>query len=313
MGKQFRNEIDKKDRALLDSFRDVLEFFDMRKHAHCIGATLFPLRDAAILRRDHDMQMTWLGHSSWLISYHGVHILLDPIWNRNLPFVKAIAAPPYSFNDLPPIDVVCISHSHYDHLDEMTIRMLPKETKFLVPAGLEQWFVKRGYENTTECNWWERFVDFGIIFNFVPAKHWSRRSMFDKNNSHWGGWVIEFPEKTVYFAGDTAYCPSLKKIGEVFSIDYALLPIGAYNPEELLKEHHCTPEEAVQIFRELGAKKFFPMHYGTFRLASDSTEEALHRLENAFIEQNVAEEYLQLLMLGETYTSQVVSKVLTYN
>ncbi|WHY73085.1 MBL fold metallo-hydrolase [Fictibacillus enclensis] len=253
--------------------------------------------------------ITWIGHSTFLLQVGGLNILTDPVWAPKMGLQKRLTAPGLSTGQLPEIDLVLISHGHYDHLDFNSIKQLKGKISFYVPAGLKGLFRKKGYQAVTEANWWEEFVDRGLKIMFVPAQHWTRRSVFDMNTSHWGGWVIQDLKtgESVYFAGDTGYFRGFRQIGERLKPDTVLMPIGAYEPEWFMKVSHINPEDAVKAFLETGASLFIPMHYGAYRLADDTGPEALRRLEKEWEKQSLDEARLKVLSLGETLWKQPVS------
>jgi L-ascorbate metabolism protein UlaG (beta-lactamase superfamily) len=247
-----------------------------------------------------DTTVTWIGHSTFLVQLNGCTILTDPVWATRMGFDKRLTDPGLAISDLPEIDVIVISHGHYDHLDFPTLKNFSREIKYFVPVGLKKLFTQKGFSNVEEFSWWEERTYKDIVFSFVPAQHWTRRSPFDMNTSHWGGWMFQSKE-TVYFGGDSGYFREFKEIGERFDIDIALLPIGAYEPEWFMKDSHMSPEEAVQTYLDIKAKHFIPMHYGAFRLADDTTAEALERLQEAWEKQALPKEQLTCLSLGETF------------
>jgi len=255
-----------------------------------------------------DTSVTWIGHSSFLLQLNGINILTDPVYSNQMGFTKRLSKPGLKITELPSIDLICISHGHYDHLDFKTIRHFPKSTLFLVPIGLKQKFATRGYTNVIEMNWWDTKNLFGLDITFVPAQHWTKRTLFDTNKSHWGGFVYETPDDCLYYAGDSAYFSGFKEIGKRFEINIALLPIGAYEPEWFMKHDHMSPEEAVKVFLELKAKLFIPMHYGTFRLADDTPKEALDRLVDEWQKLNIPVEKLKIARLGETILPSHIQK-----
>ncbi|MEU7896603.1 MBL fold metallo-hydrolase [Nonomuraea sp. NPDC049152] len=212
--------------------------------------------------------VTWVGHATFLLRVNGLTILTDPVWSRKIPGVRQRLTPPgVAWSDLPRIDAVVISHNHYDHLDAPTIRRLPRSTPMFVPANLGRWFTRRGFRDVTELDWWESATLDGVSFDFVPAHHWSRRTPWDTCRSLWGGWVID---KSIYFAGDTAYGPRLAEIGEHFPyLDLALMPVGAYEPRWFTKDNHVNPAEAVQACVDVGARRMATMHWGTFVLSGE--------------------------------------------
>lgn len=225
---------------------------------------------------------TWIGHSTFLIQLNGLNILTDPVWAKRMGFQKRLTDPGMALSELPEIDMVVISHGHYDHLDFPTLKKLKGNPQYFVPIGLGSLFRKKGYDRVKEMNWWDHTEFEGIQLHFVPAQHWTRRTLTDINTSHWGGWVFQTPEETLYFVGDTGYFPAFKEIGDRFTIDTVFMPIGAYEPEWFMKVSHISPEDSVTAFKELNAEVFVPMHYGAYRLADDTGPEALERLYQAW-------------------------------
>mgnify|MGYP001301397025 CR=1 FL=1 len=245
--------------------------------------------------------ITWIGHSTFLIQMNGLNMLTDPVWAKRMGFQKRLTEPGIVLNDLPEIDVVFISHAHYDHLHFPTIKKLKGEPFFYVPIGLGYAFKKRGYEKVIEGKWFESFEHENMTFSFVPAQHWTRRTLTDTNTSHWGGWIIESERHSIYFVGDTGYFSGFKEIGSKYNIEIVLMPIGAYEPEWFMKENHINPEDAVQAFLELDGKTFIPMHYGTYHLADDTGPEAISRLEAEWQRLKLNPSQLKKLLIGETY------------
>lgn len=251
--------------------------------------------------------ITWIGHSTFLVQSGGLNILTDPVWAKRMGIAKRLTPPGIPLSSLPNIDVVLISHSHYDHLHYSSLRQLPGDPLYLVPAGLARSFRWKGLSRVQQLNWWESCSRNDVSFTFVPAQHWTRRTLWDTNRSHWGGWVVssrsdegraELP--VIYFAGDSGYFSGFREIGHRFRIDYALMPIGAYEPEWFMKAHHTTPEEAIQAYEDVGATWFVPMHYGAFRLADDTPREALDRLTAEWEQRGHESDRLRILKHGET-------------
>ena len=249
--------------------------------------------------------ITWIGHATFFIQLNGCNILTDPVWAKRMGLEKRLSEPGLRMDELPPIDVVVISHGHYDHLDIGTLKQLPGSPLYMVPEGLGPLLVRRGFRNVQELAWWEEISHNGVTFTFVPAQHWVRRGLWDMNTSHWGGWIMQADDApSVYFVGDTGYFRGFTEIASRFEIDTVLMPIGAYEPEWFMRISHINPEDAVKAFRELNARTFIPMHYGAFRLADDTAAEALERLHNAWNDQNMPPENLRVMHLGETWRPQ---------
>ncbi|WP_430006704.1 MBL fold metallo-hydrolase [Metabacillus idriensis] len=251
-----------------------------------------------------NMTITWIGHSTFLIQLNGMNILTDPVWAERMGVQKRLTEPGLQIEDLPEIDLVLISHGHYDHLDFGSIKRLKGNPVYYVPEGLKPAFRRRGYKQVIEAKWWDSFeVNRGKV-SFVPAQHWTRRTLWDTNTSHWGGWVIgdTIAPYNVYFAGDTGYFRGFKEIGSRYDLDAVLMPIGAYEPEWFMKVSHINPEDAIQAYLDLNAKgPFIPMHYGAYRLADDTGPEALGRLYTEWDNLALDKEQLKVMKLGETW------------
>jgi N-acyl-phosphatidylethanolamine-hydrolysing phospholipase D len=237
-----------------------------------------------------DNYAVWIGHSTFLIKKNGVTILTDPIFSeRASPFKnigpKRLIPPAIALDVIPQIDVVTISHNHYDHLDINSLKKIAKKHPnaiFLVPAGDEKLLKRKKINNVYSFSWWESFDFLGFKFTFTPVQHWSKRSLFDRNKSLWGGWFIKHKDYSLYHAGDTGYSNDFLdtklKLG---SPKYAFIPIGAYDPEWFMSESHVNPEDAVQIMLDLEAEKGFGMHWATFTLTDEDTIAPKVRLDNA--------------------------------
>ncbi|MBB4826672.1 L-ascorbate metabolism protein UlaG (beta-lactamase superfamily) [Sporosarcina luteola] len=270
------------------------------------------VKQQALLNSNQDaLTITWIGHSTFLLQIAGLTIVTDPVWAHRMGFSRRLEEPGLSLDEIPPVDIILLSHSHYDHLHLGSLRKIKGSPAILVPEGLGQFMRKRMKGNQVyELPWWGHMSMGAIDIHFVPAQHWTKRTLTDTNTSHWGGWVIqrsanagpaEVQADTIYFAGDSGYFQGFREIGERFpSITYALMPIGAYEPEWFMGTQHVTPEEAIQAFIDVGAEQFIPMHYGAFRLADDTTEEALERLLAEWERRKLDSIRLRLLKHGET-------------
>ena len=239
---------------------------------------------------EDDNYAVWIGHSTFLIKKNGVTILTDPIFSKRAsPFrnigPKRLIPPAIPLNKIPKIDVITVSHNHYDHLDIRSLKKISKnhpDAIFLVPAGDEKLLQRKRIKNVYNFNWWESIEHKEFVFTFTPVQHWSKRSLFDRNKSLWGGWYIKNKDYSIYHAGDTGYSKDFidtrLKLG---APKYAFIPIGAYDPEWFMAESHVNPEDAVKIMLDLEAEKAFGMHWATFTLTDEDTIEPKERLKKA--------------------------------
>ena len=239
---------------------------------------------------NNDNYAIWIGHSTFLIKKEGLTILTDPIFSdRASPFgfigPKRLIPPAINISALPRIDVITVSHNHYDHLDISSLRKLSKlfpEALFFVPNGDKRLLNKNNIKNVHEFDWWNSFKVKNFEFTFTPVQHWSKRGLFDRNRSLWGGWHMKHNDYSIFHAGDTGYSNDFVQTRlRLGAPKYAFIPIGAYDPEWFMSDSHVNPEEAVQIMLDLEAEKGFGMHWATFTLTDENTIEPKIRLENA--------------------------------
>ena len=295
----------------LPGFRDVVRMFRESgpRGALMADAPRIPVATAPALPRAAAGQadVTWVGHATFVVQIGGLTVLTDPVWSRRIPGVPARVTPVgVDWAALPPIDAVVISHNHYDHLDAPTIRRLPRTTPLLVPGALAWWFRRRGFRDVTELDWYEsRRVSLpsgaGVDVDFVPAHHWSRRTLTDACQSLWGGWMLTAGDTRVYFAGDTGYGHYFGEIGARYpGIDLALLPIGAYEPNWFMKPMHLNPEEAVRACLDVGAPRMATMHWGTFVLSAEPLLEPAERAVRAWTAAGLPRDDLWDMAVGQT-------------
>lgn len=264
----------------------------------------YPLR---LLEASEKISVTFINHASLLLQLPGLNILTDPVYSeRTSPFSfigpKRVKKPGIPFETLPKIDVVVVSHNHYDHLDVRTLQRLEKKFNplFLVPLGDERLLKMAQIKNVRAVDWWEEVRIKDTKFIFSPAQHWSSRTPWDKNESLWGSFMIDNGVQRIYHGGDTGYGPHFKLIKERLGApDLALLPIGAYEPRWFMKHHHMNPEESVLAHLDLGAKKSIGMHFGTWQLTDEGIDDPLKDLVQARLKLKIKDEDFIVLDHGE--------------
>lgn len=243
-----------------------------------------------------EIGMTWIGHASFLIQTPEANLLVDPNWAKWLKVIKRIRHPGMAIHDLPNIDLVLVTHAHFDHLDRRTLRLVAEDQPIIVPYAVGNLVHDLGFRSVHELHHWDSFQNGPARITLTPCRHWGARVLHDSHRG-FGGFVIEIGGRTIYHCGDTAFFEGFKEIGKRFDIDLALLPIGAYDPPSG-REVHMNPEEAIHAFRDLGAKQMVPMHYGSFRLSFEPPEEPLSRLISAARKEKV-EDRIAIMTEGQ--------------
>lgn len=261
-------------------------------------------KDRAFLHEKGDM-ITWLGHATFLIRLGGKTLVTDPVFFNASPLVKRLCDLPVPVAELRGIDYVLLSHGHMDHCDEKSLRRLKKNNPQLqVLTGLRMasliapWMAGAPVQ---EAGWFQEYQlpDNGLRIYFLPARHWYKRTIHDDNRRLWGSFVIQTPEQTIYFSGDSGYDRHFREIGEMFpGIDLCLMGVGAYAPGFMMQENHMNPQEALRGFNEMGGKTFVPMHYGTYDLSDEPLGEPLRWLRRMEAEGEISGQ-LQVLDVGE--------------
>ncbi len=254
---------------------------------------------------------SWINHSTFLVEAGNLKILTDPIWsNRCSPVCflgpKRHFEPPLSLDELPKIDVVLLSHNHYDHLDKKAVRALHKrfpEILWIVPKGVKKWLVTRLWRpKVVELAWGEETKFDELVILATPAQHFSGRSLWDRNKTQWMGCLVNWTKtkKRLYFAGDTGYNSLyFNEIGKLGEPDLSLLPIGAYRPRDFMKFVHIDPEEAVTIHEEVRSKLSIAGHFGTFKLSYESLDQPPYDLYQALKQRNISCEKFRVLTPGQ--------------
>jgi len=252
--------------------------------------------------------LTWLGHASFLIRTGGLTILTDPFLSDYAgPLAgfgpKRYVPPGLPLDELPKIDAVVISHNHYDHLDSRALKRVPlnERAAAVVPSGLGSFPSLRRFPDVRELSWGEGTLLKESLFTALPAIHFSGRTPFDRNATLWCSWSIVSPSLRIFFAGDTAYGPVFAETGARHGpFDFALIPIGAYEPASIMRPVHCNPEEAVSLGRDVGAETLVAMHWGTIVLTDEPTFEPPLRFRAAATRAGIPDGRAWIMRIGET-------------
>ncbi|HVJ54490.1 MAG TPA: MBL fold metallo-hydrolase [Aliidongia sp.] len=255
----------------------------------------------------HD-SLTWLGHAAFLMRIAGKNVLIDPFLSEYASPIQGVgprrfSPPGLPVEHLPRIDVLIVSHNHYDHLDARTIEALPNRRRMqvVVPLGLGRFFRHRGFRHVTELDWHQDVALDDLKLTCVPAIHRSARGLIDRNRTLWAGFILESPESRIYFGGDTGYGAIFRDTGRRYGpFDLALLGIGCYAPRAAMHMNHADPEEAIQIARDLGAERVMGMHWGTIIMTEEPPLEPPERFRAAATAAGYDQDHAWLLNIGET-------------
>jgi L-ascorbate metabolism protein UlaG (beta-lactamase superfamily) len=286
-GRRFKNNSKRRPRSGLDGLRWLLSR-PRSSWPRYVANSAAPKPIARV--EDGSIRATLVGHATVLLQVAGLNILTDPVWSERIgPLswlgVKRVRPPAIAFEDLPAIDVVLLSHDHYDHLDRPTLARLSTRSNPLVVTGRKVG-ASVPAKRVVELDWWEEAeLGPGSKVTYVPAEHFSGRGIFDRNASLWGGFVLETPAGQIYFAGDTGDGPHFAQIKECFGpMTLSLLPIGAYAPRWFMSPVHIDPAEAVEASITLESHTSLAIHFGTFCLADDDIDAPASELSKALRE-----------------------------
>lgn len=262
-----------------------------------------------------DVTITWIGHTSFLVQIAGLNVLIDPIWSERASPVqfagpKRWVPPGVEFDHLPPVDVVILSHDHYDHLDARTVSRLAfryPAALWFAPLGVSDFLRERGARDVTERDWWQESTVGALQLACVPAQHFSGRSVFGRNTTLWCGWILRSPERSIFFAGDTGLHPEFGRIASRYGpFDLAILPIGAYEPRWFMGSVHMNPDDCIKAIEELaenGRDRRLIMaaaHWGTFKLTDEPMNEPPIRMRALWEQAGRDQNELWILQHGET-------------
>ncbi len=267
-------------RGLPRSFKDLTPsnhfnprkfFYEMVWKAWLTKRTGRTLKPEFPVLKESEAALTWIGHASFLIQFTDLNALIDPNFANWIFLLKRLKHAGIKIADLPPIDLLLLTHAHFDHFHKPTLRKLPSPKIAVMPWGMGDLARDLGFGRIIELEWWESFQHDDWKVTLVPAKHWGARNLTDDHRGY-GGFVLEHRGRTIYHAGDSAYYDGFKEIGERMKPEIALLPIGAYFPDSF-RAVHMGPDEAIKVFQQLGSDWLVPMHYGTFKLSFEHMDE----------------------------------------
>jgi N-acyl-phosphatidylethanolamine-hydrolysing phospholipase D len=315
----FRNlHIEDSEKGFFD-FLKMRFFGDVEWADHAKFADDVPIQDVdlnKLKQPGEGFQITWLGHATFLLQYKGLSILTDPIFTDRaspIPFAgpKRYVRHAMDYADLPEIDIVIISHNHYDHLDTETLEILADKSsrqtspmRFYIPLGLVPLLSDSGVleQNIHEMDWWDTSENPRYKIHALPSQHWSARSTSDRRETLWASWGIEINQHTIWFAGDTGYNDvQFKQIGEYLGkVDVAFIPIGAYEPRWFMQQYHVNPREAIQIHEDVNSEFSLGMHWGTFPITAEMPLAPVIELREQRLKKGVTEQAFDIMAIGES-------------
>ena len=253
---------------------------------------------------------TWIGHSTVLVQFQDINFLTDPHLTQypfyfEFPVKPRFTQPALSFEQMPEIDFIVISHNHYDHLDHRTVDMFGNSVTWFVPLGLKAWFLDRDVDanRVVELDWWDEYqFNESVKITFTPNQHWSKRTPWDTNESLWGSWAVDIAGFKSWFAGDTGYDQAIfREIGNrAGPFRFAMIPIGAYAPRYFMSASHVDPAEAVEIHVDIKSRQTLPIHWGTFHLTHEPFLEPPELLQQAVEKKGVVADVFKTIKIGET-------------
>lgn len=250
------------------------------------------------------MKVTFIGHATCLIEIGGKKILTDPIWANRIFFIKRLQKPGVTLEEILPVDLVLISHAHFDHFNVPTLKKINRDAVVVCAKNIARLLRAIGFQNVFDLDWWQVIEIIGLRITAVPAKHFGGRWQFWDRLLGYCGYVVSSVKENIYFAGDTAYDSFLETMRDVFTLDLALLPIGAYEgPGSVHFRHiHMDPPQALRAFQTLQPKYMIPIHFGTYKLSSEPIHEPEEWIKELAQEHGIRDQ-LKILKSGETFST----------
>jgi len=301
---RFRNENPSADRSIRDVVRWAMTRRPTRWPTWIENGARYQPRSAAA----NEVLLTFVNHSTFLLQWRDLTVLTDPVWSLRVSPVQwsgpaRVHAPGIPFDQLPNVDVVLVSHNHYDHMDVATLRRLQERfsCQVVTTLGNKAFLEARGLAGVTELGWWQSAERRGLRVTATPAQHFSARTPFDRNRTLWAGFVLEGSGRRVFYAGDSGYHTHFADIRQRLGpFDAALIPIGAYEPRWFMSVNHMNPEEAVRAHLDLGSPLSVAMHFGCFQLTDEAIDEPVRELARARDAHGVPAPAFRVLDPGET-------------
>jgi L-ascorbate metabolism protein UlaG (beta-lactamase superfamily) len=297
----------------MKSFWDAMKFRFTRNPAKWPESLPVP-RQPSVNRilKGNEASITWIGHSTFLLEFENFRVLTDPVYSQWIGFTSWLSAdrvvpPALTLEQTPKVDLILISHDHFDHMDLPSLEFFAKRDNPLVIAGLgsKPILEDAGFKNIVELDWWSKHtLNKDTDVTFVPAQHWSMRVPFVRNTRLWGGFYLKFRSKNLYFVGDTGYHPKLfKEIHErAGAVDFAFIPVGAYAPRDFVRDQHIDPDDAVELHKDVRSKKSVGMHFGTFQLTDEPIDEPCRLLSASAKAKTLQADDFTCMEIGETRT-----------
>jgi L-ascorbate metabolism protein UlaG (beta-lactamase superfamily) len=292
------------------SFADLWRLFRAPRSKWPSSVPVIPKRPAPL--GDSAAVVTFIGHATTLLQTRNGTLLTDPVWSQRaspVPFAgpRRVRQPGVRFEDLPHVDVVLLSHNHYDHCDLSTLRRVQRRWNplFVTPLGNERLLRKAGAHRIESLDWWQTAAQAPMPIMLTPAQHFSARTPFDRNRMLWGSFIVDAPACRMFFGGDTGYGKHLTQVRErCGTIDLALLPIGAYEPRWFMRDIHMDPAEAVQAHIDLASRQSVAIHFGTFQLTPEAIDAPVVALGEALAQAHVTPGDFRVLECGESMTRE---------